>query len=415
MAAVSRRALRLASAGACAVVACTASPSVLVAQERAFTLQGYSRVTGIPTIGTVADFAAVVGGVKVNPFRYDCVANLEIVNASGQQVRLAGQLRPDQVKILPNGEARNARTAELVALRDSTRRIVVRLSMNGDPDRVAFRVEGAQPQGEAGGDALADLQSEEFDIPDDVRRRCGSEPRFNVDLQNPTSGSDGLAVNLDLVKRVPFEGAGGGLWQFALSGSALDGDSAVTLDSWKGEGRVQWNVSPWPDRWIGLGLNGRLEASEDLETLNGLVGAALEVRLDFLGLDELLAPLVARFTPYPIFVAEYFVTSDVRTPTPSPGVEAVSRPVNNRLDLGVDWRVPFLFQTTVDLKIQGSYLFGDLPAGVDERWQMLRDISVEYPLNSAGDIVAVLTRLSGETAPRFTNISRHFLGIGIRR
>lgn len=415
MRAPTRRRIRVTAASACAFAALLASASGGTAQEATFTLRGYSRVADIPTIGTVADFPAVEARKAVNPFRYDCVANLEIVDESGARVSLDGDLEPTQVRILSNGASRNARTAEMVALRDQNRRIIVLLSMDGDPERVAFSVEEARARGDSGSVDLPDLRSAEFDIPDDVRRRCGTEPRVDLDLQEPTAGSEGLALNLDAVKRIPFNGAGGGLWEFSASGSALGGDSAVTLDSWQGESRVQWNVSPWPDRWIGVGLTGRLEATEDLRTINGLIGAAVQVRLDFLGLDELLAPLVTRFTPYPFFVAEYNVGNDLRSPSLAGDTTGIPRPVNNRLDMGVEWRVPFLFDTTVNVALRGSYLFGGLPEGEDTRWRTLKDISVEYPITSAGDVVAVLTRLSGETAPLFRRVSRSFLGIGIRR
>ena len=52
----------------------------------------------------------------------------------------------------------------------------------------------------------------------------------------------------------------------------------------------------------------RFEASENLATVDRVVGASLRVRLDFLGIENYLTSLLTGFTPFPMLIVALFGT-----------------------------------------------------------------------------------------------------------
>ncbi|MFG1691074.1 hypothetical protein ACGF5M_02770 [Gemmatimonadota bacterium] len=375
--------------------------------------------TASPSVLAVVDAGAVRSGVAPNPFKYDCVAFLQVRDASDSPMRLVRSgsraWTPEVISIYPAGDPSRAQSPALMDIVGPMgESLVVALTPEHSDVEYIVRVSsaGIATQDRSDTVTVTELRSEPFAIPEEQLAKCGRVPSFDVKVFGPSEGGSGFNIAADILQRQAINRSRGGMWELFAEGSIATADTMVLLNAMSAGARVDMKLTSGWEHWVSVGLVGRLEATEDADVVDRVIGATARIRLDFLGIDEYLRPFLRQFTPYPMLTLEY---NNVARWKGEGEPEIAGRSSSeNRLRADVAWAVPLILNTTVTMEYRADYFLSDLPDG-GKRFRAVRDISVEYPLNASGDLVAVVSWLKGETAPTFGSISEVLLGLGIRR
>jgi hypothetical protein len=236
-------------------------------------------------------------------------------------------------------------------------------------------------------------------------------PALDVDLLAPDGEHAGFNMDIDAFWRRPLRIAGGGLLELGFQAATTSAGESVLLNTLAVNGRVEFKLTRGYQHWVSVGLMDGFEATERLDVVDLVLGAAVRVQLDFLPVPG-LRRLVRRFTLYPMLNLEYHLVDRLKG---SAEPELLGRPsTEHRLRGGFDWAVPMILGTTLRARLRADYLLSDVPAG-ESRLRTVNDVTLEYPMGLADDVALVIQWLEGRAAPSYALASRWLLGVGLRR
>lgn len=371
-----------------------------------------------PTVEAVMDLASVFGAEAgpPNPYIYDCVAFVQMVregDSAGVPLARAGPnaWRKDVIWIGPSGDASRRRHPRLVGVTGPEKQtLVVALDPENSQAEYVISLDSAAVVDHGGSHLVKELATAPFPIPASELGRCGRVPKFQTNLLAPDGEHPGWGADFDMAWRHGLRVGAGGLVQLAAQGGFTTSGRSALLNSLSADARFDVKLTPGWKHWISAGVLEGLEATERLDVIDLVIGAAAQVRLDFVPLTP-LRRFVRRFTPYPMLTLQYNFVDRVKG---ADTLAALGRPKSeHRLRAGLAWTLPAIAKTTIRAQLQADYLLSDIPVG-EHRLRTLNNISVEYPLNSANDAALLVQWLDGRTAPAYTLISRWLTGIGIR-